>query len=319
MSFLPGAKSRRKLKKALASAQDETVSLKEQLRALEESNEQLRAEKVAGGTDRVESAPELNDAAGICAVENKEGRSFSSTRNETEQGVPAPEEVVTKEKGTTPQIENNEQSYQNSGEDDKQQEGTVPPKQELQSDNVASHVSWEDDEGGEKSVRQSKEVPKTIGQLSKRNQELEATVARLESKLAAREGNEGNAATNLDTTHQAQSHNNWDSEEGWEASKIRELTKQNQVLETNMAALAEEKNKLSALLTKEKNKSIQRRKEAKERRKKFESKLANMSEKLKEGFGDDFEEADDVDTSFDDNTAASGDNKDASFTSEKTL
>jgi hypothetical protein len=77
---------------------------------------------------------------------------------------------------------------------------------------------------------------------------------------------------------------------------IVELTKRNQELEADVASLANEKATLASMLALEKRKLTKRTKEATERRKKFESKLANMSDRLNGVLDDDLD--DDVETSF---------------------
>ena len=71
---------------------------------------------------------------------------------------------------------------------------------------------------------------------------------------------------------------------------ISELTKRNQELEANVASLSEENAKFVSRSAKEKKNKT-------ERRNTFKSKLANMSEKLKGEFGDDFDEVQSSSTS----------------------
>ena len=71
---------------------------------------------------------------------------------------------------------------------------------------------------------------------------------------------------------------------------ISELTKRNQELEATVASLSEENAKFVSRSAKEKKNKT-------ERRNTFKSKLANMSEKLKGEFGDDFDEVQSSSTS----------------------
>ena len=75
-----------------------------------------------------------------------------------------------------------------------------------------------------------------------------------------------------------------------------ELTNRNQELEAAVASLAGEKATLASMLALEKKKLTKRTKEATERRKKFESKLADMSDRLSDVLDDDHD--DDIETSF---------------------
>ena len=75
-----------------------------------------------------------------------------------------------------------------------------------------------------------------------------------------------------------------------------ELTKRNQELEADVASLAGEKATLASMLALEKRKLTKRTKEATDRRKKFESKLADMSDRLSDVLDDDHD--DDKESSF---------------------
>jgi septal ring factor EnvC (AmiA/AmiB activator) len=77
---------------------------------------------------------------------------------------------------------------------------------------------------------------------------------------------------------------------------IVDLAKRNQELEADVASLAGEKATLASMLASEKRKLTKRAKEATERRKKFESKLADMSDRLSDVLDDDHD--DDKESSF---------------------
>ena len=68
----------------------------------------------------------------------------------------------------------------------------------------------------------------------------------------------------------------------------------NEELEAKVISLTQEVDRLSTLFAKEKNKTKRRRDEAKERRQRFKDKLSNMNERLKEDFGDEQVDIDEV-------------------------
>jgi len=70
-------------------------------------------------------------------------------------------------------------------------------------------------------------------------------------------------------------------------NKIHELAQKNSELESKLSSLSQEKTALETKLEKEKDK----KKAAKKRRTTFKSKIADMSAKLKEDFGDDYDGA----------------------------
>lgn len=140
------------------------------------------------------------------------------------------------------------------------------------------------------------ELRKTIRELTKRNLELEENVASLwdRAKLEALEEHQGLSEIAPATAASSCTADN-DGDGGDPHRTISELTRQIQELEATVASLSDEKAKLTARLAKDKSKALIQKSEARGRRKRFERKLANMSEKLKEDFGDEF----DVETSFD--------------------
>ena len=137
-------------------------------------------------------------------------------------------------------------------------------------------------------------LQQSIGDSIAHKKELEAnalSVLEERSELEAKLFPDGGNIATIDTALSGH------DDEGAELRQaIVELTRRNQELEADAASLANEKATLESMLATEKRKLTRRTKEANERRKKFESKLADMSDRLSGVLDDDID--DDKETSF---------------------
>ena len=88
---------------------------------------------------------------------------------------------------------------------------------------------------------------------------------------------------------------------------MEELIKQNAELEANLTILTEKNSKLTSRLANEKNKTQMRKSESKKRRQKLKGRLADMSSKLREDFGEDFEAFSSNNNSADEKSDDTGD------------
>lgn len=339
MTFLSLGKSRRTLKKALDASEAQVRSLQGQVRALEESKTQLCSQLAAakekkglageagqidaqsnglgagaGDKKHVESEPALTP--GRDEIERLKERVEELTERNRELEA-ASTLAVPSDFGTSKKDDELEGAAaaaveERSSSDAAQTEcsananiGSEDVAQLNQHSNVRS-VSWdlaEEGENSEQAAANGWQTDKdnthdTVRELIERNKELEATVSALSEKLARMQ-------STLAT------------EGGRTSLKVvggGELAERNQELEKSVASLSADRDKLLSILEKERNKSLMRRTEAKERRKRFESKLNQMSEKLREDFGDEGNGDVDVDTLADvDLSFASGSSFSTSF------
>mmetsp|Transcript_28776 Transcript_28776/g.61370 ORF Transcript_28776/g.61370 Transcript_28776/m.61370 type:complete len:363 (+) Transcript_28776:121-1209(+) len=335
--------SKRKLKKSLASAEDQIQSLKDQVRALEDTTKLLSTE-LAESKEKVDAAAETDHVddeqilSQQLAVEVEDGDVEEKTPPQEKEQAPSCNVADVGELQKTiidelPAAQNRELDANVATT--AEEEALLEENSAIEKDNATIEMAKApsnnggSDEGGQ--------LHKASDCLTASNAELELNVASaledkayLESRLTEKINNISippeqahapNTGDECEEPHKTKSElteqerrlsvsfcsaiEGWDEFEACENKSppqrpacnvdddnrepqqiIKDLTKHNQELEANMALLSNENSKLVTRLAKEKNKSIQRKTEAKERRKKFESKLANMSEQLKEDFSD---------------------------------
>ena len=149
----------------------------------------------------------------------------------------------------------------------------------------ANHANTASENGG---------LQQLIGDLTAHKKEIDANVISMLEESSKLETMLFTDGENIQTPYTALSGHVDEVTERREA--MVELTKRNQELEADVASLAGEKATLASMLSLEKRKLTKRTKEATERRKKFESKLADMSDRLSDVLDDDHD--DDIETSF---------------------
>lgn len=256
-----------------AGAEEQIRSLKDQVRSLEKSNTRLSTE-LDDAKEKVAAAAAETHRVKNALLEKEQAA--SSTRDESRKLHETIDDLTSRNQELQSKLTSaqEEKSIYAATLAEEVKNKSSKPKPEQAPDSTIDSS----DEGAE--------VQRAIGSyLTKRNSELEELVGFLSderTKLESRLESEGKKT--LTGMPQASLHNADD--DGEPQNTINKLLKRNQVLEAMMASLSKEKASAESSLAKEKNKSLTRTAEAKERKKRFEGKLAEMCKTIKEDIGD---------------------------------